>query len=68
MRAAVFLSLHETLGVDNFAAMFRAGEAENRVVHSDQKLRMASLKTASQRTFVLVLDDVVANESPKLAW
>ena len=67
MRAAIYLSLHETLGVNNFAAMFRAGEAENRVVHRDQELRLASFETASQRAFVQVFDNIVADEFPKLA-
>ena len=47
--------------------MFRAGEAENRVVHSYQEIRMGSFETASQRSFVEILDDVIANELPKLA-
>ncbi len=47
--------------------MFRAGEAENRMVHSDQELRMASLETAPQRTFVEIFDDIVLYELPKLA-
>lgn len=47
--------------------MFRAGEAENRVVHRYQKVGMGSFETASQRSFVQILDDVVANELPELA-
>lgn len=47
--------------------MFRAGEAENRVVHSYQELRMTSFETASERALVHVFDNIVANEVPKLA-
>lgn len=47
--------------------MFRTGEAENCVVHSYQEVRMGSFETASQRSFVEILNDVVANELPKLA-
>jgi hypothetical protein len=61
------LSLHESPGVKNFAAMFRAGEAENRVVNSDQEVRMGSFETAPQWSFVQILDDVIAHELPKLA-
>ena len=47
--------------------MFRAGEAENRVVNSDQKIGMGSFETASQRSFVEIFDNVIAHELPKLA-
>ena len=47
--------------------MFRAGEAENRVVHRYQEVRMGSFETAGQRSFVQIFDDVVANELPELA-
>jgi len=47
--------------------MFRAGEAENSVVHSYQEVRRGSFETASQRSFVEILNDIVANELPKLA-
>jgi hypothetical protein len=46
--------------------MFRAGEAENCVIHSYQEVRMGSLETASQRSFVQILNDVVAKEFPEL--
>jgi len=47
--------------------MFRAGEAENRVVYSYQKVRMGSFEAASKRSFIQILDDIVAHELPKLA-
>jgi hypothetical protein len=47
--------------------MFRAREAEHRVVYGYQEVSMGSLETASQRSFVQILDDIVANELPKLA-
>jgi hypothetical protein len=62
------LSLHETPGVNNFAAMFRAGEAENRVVHRYQEVRMGSFETARQWSLVQIFDDIVANKLPELAW
>lgn len=46
--------------------MFRAGEAENRVVHRYQEVRRGSFETACQWSFVQILDDIVANELPKL--
>jgi hypothetical protein len=48
--------------------MFRAREAEHRVIHSYQEVSMGSFETAGQRPFVQILDDVIANELPKLAW
>src|ERR1051325_10439221 len=47
--------------------MFRAREAEHRVVYRYQEVSMGSLETARQRSFVQILDDIVANELPKLA-
>ena len=47
--------------------MFRAGEAQNGVVDSYQEVGMGSFETASQRSFVQILDDVIAHELPKLA-
>lgn len=47
--------------------MFRAGEAEHRVIYSYEELRMVPLETAGQWLFAQILDDVVANELPKLA-
>ena len=47
--------------------MFRAGEAQNRVVYSDQEVGMGSFETARQRSFVQIFDDVIAHELPKLA-
>jgi hypothetical protein len=61
------LSLHETPGVNNFAAVFRAGEAQNGMVYSNQKVSMGSFETAPQRSLVEVFDDVIAHELPKLA-
>ena len=47
--------------------MFRAREAENRVLYSDQEVSMGSFETASQRSFVEIFDNVIAHELPKLA-
>jgi hypothetical protein len=47
--------------------MFRAGEAQNGVVYSNQKVSMGSFETAPQRSLVEVFDDVIAHELPKLA-
>ena len=47
--------------------MFRAREAEHRVIYSDQEVSMGSFETASQRSLVQILDNVIANELPKLA-
>jgi hypothetical protein len=47
--------------------MFRACEAEHRVIYSYQEVSMGSFETARQRSFVQILDDIVANELPKLA-
>ena len=48
--------------------MFRAGEAQNRVVHRHEEVRMGSFEAASKRSFVQILDDIVPNELPELAW
>jgi hypothetical protein len=61
------LSLHEAPGVNNFAAMFRSGEAENRVVNSYQEVSVGSFETSSQRPLVEVFDNVIADKLPKLA-
>jgi hypothetical protein len=63
----LYLSLHETPGVNNFAAMFRAREAEHRVIYGYQEVSMGSFETARQRSFVQILNDIVAHELPKLA-
>ena len=47
--------------------MFRAREAENCVIYSDQEVSMGSFETASQRSFVQIFDNVLTNELPKLA-
>jgi len=47
--------------------MFRAREAEHRVVYSYQEVSMGSFETSSQRSFVQILDDLVAYKLPKLA-
>ncbi len=47
--------------------MFRAGETQNGVVYSYQKVSMRSFETATQRSLVEVFDDVIADELPKLA-
>ena len=47
--------------------MFRAREAEHRVIYGYQEVSMGSFETARQRSFVQILDDIVANELPKLA-
>ena len=48
--------------------MFRAREAENRVIYSDQEVSMGSFETAGERSFVQILDDVIAHKLPELAW
>ena len=47
--------------------MFRAGEAQNGVVYSYQKVSMRAFETSPQRSLVEVFDDVIAHELPKLA-
>jgi hypothetical protein len=47
--------------------MFRAGETQHRVVNSYEKIRMGSFETPPERSFVQILDDVIADELPKLA-
>jgi len=47
--------------------MFRAREIENRVVYGYQEIGIGSFEASSERSFVQILDNVIANELPKLA-
>ena len=47
--------------------MFRAGETQNCVVNSYEKVSMGSFEASAEWSFVQILDDIIANELPKLA-
>jgi len=46
--------------------MFRARHVKNSVVDTNQKVVGLTFELAGERTFVEVLDDIVANQTPEL--
>jgi hypothetical protein len=48
--------------------MLRARQVQNGVVDGNQKVVGLTLELASERTLIEVLDDILANEPPELAW
>ena len=46
--------------------MFRAGEAQHRVVNGYQKFRVASFKASGKGVLAKVLDNVVVHQTPEL--
>ena len=48
--------------------MFRARNVKHSVIDANQEVVWLTFELASERTLIEVLDDILANEPPKLAW
>jgi ribosomal protein L4 len=68
LRGDGLLSLHVAFGKGHGGAMFGTRKVQDCMIDANQKVGRLAAKSAGQWRLAQVLDQAVADESPKLTW